>query len=272
MGSMQQAEHKSTPELGPVQPGKAGRWMLTGTLLMTYLPMQIIVAIPLVTIALLSGKITSLESLTNPEDPMVLWMSLIAAAIAGVLTIGAALAWPAVWRFFTTRDIKLADWLAWRKVERVPLWAVPVVTLAVILGSGLLASTTLGPTEVDLQVKLFSLPGLGALATVVVSTIVPVAEEFIFRGALYGAVLGDRLTGWQRHIAPFVLTTILFGAVHLLAGFQAAGSIVLIFLLSAYLTALRAVTGSVKTSIVAHLVWNLTAAVTLALSSFYGLT
>ena len=78
--------------------------------------------------------------------------------------------------------------------------------------------------------------------------------------------------GWRRHIVPFVLTTVLFGAVHLLAGFQAMGSIVLIFLLSAYLTALRAVTGSVKTSIVAHLVWNLTAAVGLAISSFYGLT
>lgn len=268
---VQPIDDSHAPGDNPAKPGRLGRWLLTGTLFFTYVPMQIVVAIPLVLAAVLSGEITTMEALSTPDNPVLLWMSLIAAAIAGLLTVGAALAWPAVWRFFTERDIKLAEWLAWRPVKLVPLWSIPVVTLAVIVSAGLLASTGFGPTEVDLQVKLFSVPGLGLLTTVVVSTVVPVAEEFIFRGALYSAALGERVTGWRRHIVPFTVTAILFGLVHLLAGFQAAGSIVLIFLLSLYLTALRAVTGSVKSSIVAHLVWNLTAAVTLIVSSQTGL-
>lgn len=273
LGSMTQtASGEPVAKPGPEQPSKAGRWLLAGTLFTLYLPMQILLAIPLVLAAMLFGGVDSLESLMQPDNKLVLWMSLVAAALAALLTIAGALVWPAVWRFFTTKDIKLKEWLAWSPLRRLPIWAVPLVTFLMILGAGLLASTQFGPTEVELQVMLFSAPGLSILATVVVSTIVPVAEEFIFRGALYTAALSEKGSGWRQHIVPFIVTTLAFGAVHLLAGFEALGSIVLIFLLSAYLTTLRAVTGSVKASIVAHLVWNLTAAIGLVLGSQFGLT
>lgn len=66
---------------------------------------------------------------------------------------------------------------------------------------------------------------------------------------------------------PFVIVSLLFGGAHLLAGFATLAAIVQIVLLSAYLTALRAVSGSVRPSLVAHMVWNMAGAVALILAN-----
>jgi membrane protease YdiL (CAAX protease family) len=265
---------EESPELQPT-PGKVGLWMLAGALFAAYLPMQLVVAmVGLIIWGIVlgaTGQTGMIEQLmANPEAALesvgLLWLALVAAAIAAVITLIVAAVWPTLWRFFTTRRIGLGQWVAWRPARRLPLWMVPVITLGVILLVGLVVGERFGPTEVDIQIQLFSTPGLQIVAAVVVSTIVPLAEELIFRGALYEAIL-PKNGGWKRHIVPFVVTTVLFAGVHLLAGFQTVGSLVIIFLLSAYLTTLRTVTGSVQASVLGHLVWNATAAIGLLVAS-----
>ncbi|HOA23913.1 MAG: CPBP family intramembrane glutamic endopeptidase [Aggregatilineales bacterium] len=249
------------------KPSPLGRWLLAGVLFMAYLPMQVLLAIPAVAVAVAFGGLTSLEDLLESE--LVLWMTLGAAALAAFLTIVVALAWPWVWRLLTSRDIPLREWIAWRPPKRLPLWAVPLLTLPLLIVVGALVSLIFGPTEIEIQLQLFSTPALRVVSAIVVSTVVPVAEEFIFRGAIYSALLPPEAgeAGWRRHALPFVVTTLLFAAVHLLAGFETAAAIIQILILSSFLTALRTVTGSVMPSTLAHLVWNFTAAIGLILTS-----
>jgi membrane protease YdiL (CAAX protease family) len=242
-----------------------------------YLPMQIVIALPVMVVVILFNDVSAYDDLL--ESPVLLWLSLLAAALAGLLTLAVAWLWPALWRLIRQGSVPASEWLAWRRPRRIPLWAVlPVTLLALLLiggGIGLLADQLgLGTTEISLQMQLFSTPALQAASIVIVSTIVPAAEELIFRGALYNALLrpaAPGLTGRRRHAAAFVVTSLAFASVHLLAGFETPASILQIVLLSAYLTALRTYTGSVTPSIVAHTVWNLAAAVGLTLANTLGL-
>jgi membrane protease YdiL (CAAX protease family) len=254
----------------PDEPSRLGRWLFAVTLVISYLPMQIVFALPAVGYYLLSHPIRSTADLqTLLESDYVVWASLIAAALAALLTICVALVWPWVWAIFTRRHISLREWLAWRKPERFPLWSVPLLTVPIVVLLGLVA-VLVGPAEVEVQLELFRTPALQIASTLVVSSIVPVAEEFIFRGALYSAILPREVPDredWQRQILPFALTTLLFAAVHLLSGFQTWAAILQIALLSAFLTGLRMLTGSVKPGLLAHLLWNLTAAIGLIAST-----
>ncbi len=177
------------------------------------------------------------------------------------------------------RAVPFGEWLAWVRPRYLPLWSVPLLTVPVLVLVGLVVFMQFGPTEIDIQMQLFSTPALQAVSLLVVSTIVPVAEEFVFRGALYNALLRpERLRAtpdgepggvrrWQRHVVPFIITTLAFASVHLLAGFETVAAIIQIMLLSMFLTLLRSVTGSVKSSVAAHLLWNLIAGVGLIVSN-----
>ena len=234
------------------EPSRLGRWLLAGVLLTTYLPMQVVIAVPfMITLITAQGDITldNIDRLLTSDA--LLWVTLLSAALAALLTIIVTVAWPVLWERLTSRDVPPAEWVAWRRPRRIPLWLVPVITLPM----------------------LFSTPALQAASLITVSTVVPVAEELIFRGALYNALLPPPRAGtpsWQRHIVPFVVSALVFGAVHLLAGFQTAAALIQIALLSLYLSALRALSGSVKTSIMGHLVWNLTAAIGLIVVNMTG--
>lgn len=249
------------------QPSRLGRWLLAGALFMAYLPMQVLLAIPAVAVVVAVGGATSLDELLESE--LLLWLTLGAAALAAALTIVVALAWPWLWRLLTSRNVPLGEWIAWRLPEKLPLWTVPLLTLPMLLLVGALVSLLFGPTEIEIQLQLFSTPALRVASAIIVSTVVPVAEEVIFRGAIYSALLPPEAGqgGWRRHVLPFVVTALLFAAVHLLAGFETAAAIIQILILSSFLTALRTVTGSVMPSMLAHLVWNFTAAMGLILSS-----
>lgn len=259
------------PEEGPGSPPRLGRWLLAAVLFIMYLPMQVLLAVPAVVLAMSTGEITSADDLLESET--VLWMTLGAAALAAILTIVAAAIWPRLWKLFTSRLYSLNEWLAWRAPRRLPLWAVPLLTFPVLIVVGLLVALLFGPTEIDIQLQLFSTPALGAASAVIVSTVVPVAEELIFRGALYNALLprGGEAGGWRSHALPFAVSTILFAGVHLLAGFETAAAIVQVIILSAYLTSLRTFTGSVKASVAGHLVWNFIAAVGLLVTTLIDL-
>ncbi len=257
-----------------IEPSRLGRWLLAGVLLTTYLPMQVVIAVPFViTLITAQGDITldNIDRLLNSDA--LLWVTLLSAALAALLTIIVAVAWPALWERLTSRDVPPAEWMAWRRPRHIPLWLVPVITLPMLVLIGIVVVMEFGPAEIEIQMQLFSTPALQAASLITVSTVVPVAEELIFRGALYNALLPRPRAGtpgWQRHIVPFVVSALMFGAVHLLAGFQTAAALIQIALLSLYLSALRALSGSVKTSIVGHLVWNLTAAIGLIVANMVG--
>lgn len=250
-------------------------WLLTAALFTTYLPLQIVFALPVVIFILVHNGGQAVGDLaTLFEMPLLLWATLGSAALAGAVTVALAAAWPSIWRLFSGRSIPWREWLAWQPPQRIPLWLVPFVTLPILIAVGLVVVAFFGPAEIQIQLDLFSTPALGAASAVVVSTIVPMAEELLFRGALYNALLRPGSTehpDWRRHILPVALTTLGFAVIHLAAGFETAAAIIQIVLLSVYLSMLRAVTGSVQASVIAHAVWNALAAVGLLISTYVNL-
>lgn len=260
---------ESLPAALPGEPTRLGRWLFVVALIFSYLIMQVVFALPAVFYHLFSHPPASAAELQAflASDYMI-WTGLVALILAAVLTIVVAVAWPWIWERFTGRRFALSEWLAWRRPERLPLWSVPLLTVPVAGLMGLVA-LLVGPAEVEVQLELFRTSALQVASTLVVSSIVPFAEEFIFRGALYNALVPGERAGhpaWQRHVAPYVLTTLAFAVVHIPAGVVTWPAFVQILILSAYLTALRAATGSVKPSTLAHLLWNLIAAMGLIAS------
>jgi membrane protease YdiL (CAAX protease family) len=257
------------------RPPAWGRWLLAVTLFSTYLPLQIVVAIPPLIATLMSyGPLNTQADLTRAleqfmESEAILWITIGSASVAAVVTIAVAWAWPWVWHLFAPATrFSLVDWLGWGKPRWIKTWMIPLITLPFLLVVVIGISLTAGPGEVDVQMQLFSTPSLQIASAVVVSTIVPLAEELVFRGALYNALLRSPREGeprWRRHIVPFLIVSLLFGGAHLLAGFATLAAIVQIVILSAYLTALRAVSGSIRPSLAAHMVWNMAGAAALIL-------
>ncbi len=251
-------------------PSRLGRWLLTIVLLLTYFSVQIIVAIPFV----LYLMTTNPHALREPLDqvPLVVWATLIGAGIAGAATIAVAWVWPAAWRLLTHQaGLTKADWVAWSAPHHIPLWVVGLTTLPIVFAVNTVVQLALGPSDVTVQEMMFTSPARQVVASLVVSTVVPVAEELIFRGALYSALLSPRNKvdpRWFHHILPVMVTTPLFAAVHGLAGFESLPPFVAVGALALYLGLLRAATGSVKPSIVGHVVWNLSGAVALTLSNY----
>lgn len=256
----------------PAGPSRLSRWLLFMALFTAYVPMQIVFALPVVLVTMSTGRLSTLEDLQDPT--LLAWMTLLSAAPAALLTLGVGLAWPRLWSWLASVRFALSEWVAWRKPRILPLWSAPLLTLVMLVVVGFGVTLLIGPAEIEMQVQLFSTPGLQVFSALLVSTVVPAAEELIFRGALYNALLGkprEGLPAWRRHVAPFLAASISFALLHLLAGFGTAASLVMILLLSFYLTALRTVTGSVLPSITAHLVWNLAAALALTLANITGI-
>ncbi len=256
----------------PAEPSRWSRWVLVGALFTTYVPMQIVFAIPLLAVAVLTGQIRSMADLTNTS--LVLGMGLFAVALSAALTIVVAGMWPRLWGQFSRVRVAFADWMSWHRSERISLWAVPPLTVFVLGGIELGLAQIVGSAEIEVQMQLFSTPELQAASLIVVSTVVPIAEELIFRGALYNALLAHapaNTPAWRQHLVPFTIVALTFAAIHLLAGFETGAALLQIALLSMFLTALRTITGSVKASIVAHLAWNLLAAVGMILANTLGM-
>lgn len=91
----------------------------------------------------------------------------------------------------------------------------------------------------------------GSLAVALVSVLSPLAEEFFFRGFVYGTAA--RRWGAAR---AFVVTVVLFALVHLPQAWGAWGGLLAVAITGVGLTALRAWTGTTLAPAVAHLVHN----------------
>jgi membrane protease YdiL (CAAX protease family) len=251
------------------EPARWTRWVLAGLLLSTYLVTQIVVIVPVLVYKMATGEIMNeLQASAYLMSEAGLGFVLAGAALGALLTVGVAVVWSLLSRY------DAGTWIAWQKPLRVRLWLVPLLTILVMLVVLPLIAMTVGEAEVETQLLLFSTVPLQVASTLVVTTVVPFAEEFIFRGAFYNALLPRARPGaaqWRRHLLPFLATSLLFAAVHVPTGFLSAPSIIMILLLSCFLGALRAWTGSVRPGILAHMVWNLFAAIGLILENLLPL-
>lgn len=263
--NIDRAENLS-PQKAEAGPSRLSRWALLAALFTAYVPMQLIFALPVVLAAYLLGEFRTVADLQNPT--LLAWMALLSALPAALLTLLVAWSWPGMWSYVTSKWYPLAEWIAWREPRNLPLWSVPLLTVLMLVVVGYGITLLIGPAEIDLQVQLFSTRGLQIISVLAVSTVVPLAEEIVFRGALYNALLPPPKAGipaWRRHLLPLVVCSVMFAFVHLFAGFGTAASLVMILLLSFYLTALRAVSGSILPSIAGHMAWNLLAALAIML-------
>jgi membrane protease YdiL (CAAX protease family) len=251
------------------EPPRWARWVLAGLLLVTYIVMQLVVIVPVLMYKMMTGEIVDeLQASQFILSEAGLGYVLAGAALGALCTVGVAALWSRVSGYDT------GSWIAWRKPLRIKLWVVPMLTVLVMLVVLPVIALTVGEAEVETQMLLFSTGPLQVASTLVVTTVVPFAEEFIFRGAFYNAMLPRAKPGvavWRRHLVPFLLTSLLFAAIHIPTGFLSAPSIIMILLLSCFLGVLRAWTGSVRPGIVAHMVWNLLAAIGLILENLLPL-
>jgi membrane protease YdiL (CAAX protease family) len=247
------------------EPRRWARWVLAGLLLGTYIFVQLLVIAPVLFYKMATGEIvTEYQASEYILSEAGLGFALAGAALGAVCTIGVAV----LWSWLSRQDA--ATWIAWRKPLRFRLWVVPLLTIALMLVAVPLIALTVGEAEVETQMLLFSTGRLQIASTLVVISVVPVAEEFIFRGALYNALLPREKpdsAGWRRHLAPLLVSSLVFAAIHIPTGFVAVPSIIMILLLSFFLGALRAWTGSVRPGILAHMIWNLFAAIGLILEN-----
>lgn len=249
------------------QPPKWAFWAMAVILLLAYLGFQLLFILPVTFQQTALGLIRTQEDLLNSEP--VLLAGLIGIGAAGLIVALIVWLWPIVWSRITSTDP--VDWVSWRAPKNLKLWQIALITLAFLIIVSQLIRLLLGDAEVELQVQLFSSMTLQIVALPVVGLIVPFAEEFIFRGALYKALLPrgvadpirDLSQDWRDHLLPFLVTTIAFAVIHLAADFKSAASIVMVTLLSFMLSGFRAVTGSVQASVAGHMVWNVLAAVSL---------
>lgn len=261
----------------PTDPPRGGRWVYAAVVGGTFIFLQILLMIPVMMYLIATGQLEDAAALDNfllSEDGLLI--AIIMTAISGVATVMVAFAWPWVWnRILRGRHYPIGDWLAWRAPRRLKAWMVVGLTLPILVILGFIVTMTFGESGVDAQLMLFSSPLLQIVSSLVVVLVAPIAEEVVFRGALYNALLPantrtENASGWQRHILPFVVVSVAFTALHLLAGFEKLGSLVLLLGFSMYLTWLRAFTGSIKTSVVGHMAWNGVAALALILQNIPG--
>ncbi|HEC22231.1 MAG TPA: CPBP family intramembrane metalloprotease [Chloroflexi bacterium] len=262
----------SLPVDVPAAPPRLALWALAGLLLGTYVLLQLLIPLPVLAVLIVNGNLRTQQQVVDfliSENGI--GLALIASALAALATVTLAVVWARAWRWLVPGSpFEMADWLAWRKPRRIRLWMVPLITLPFVFMVVVPISLLIGPAEVEPQLLLFSSPTLQIASSLVVTTVVPFAEEFIFRGALYNALLPAGEPDqpfWRRHLVPFLLTSLLFSLVHIPTGFLTAGSIVMILLLSLFLGALRAVSDSVQASIVGHVIWNIFGALSLILAN-----
>jgi len=256
----------------PAAHSRPPRWALLALavlLLAAYLGVQLIIALAVVIWMMVTRQALTQEALLNSEP--FIWASLIALAVSAAVTIGLALILPWAWRLVTSKsEGGLASWLGWRKPIHLSLWLVPPATFPLMILVVVGVTWLFGPAEVTSQLQLFSTRELQIAASIVVTMLVPLAEEFIFRGALYGALLSPAQEGvpeWRRQVLPLIVTSILFALVHLMAGFETIAALAQIAILSFYLGGLRAITGSVKSSLAAHITWNLVSAMAIIVAT-----
>jgi membrane protease YdiL (CAAX protease family) len=190
------------------------------------------------------GSTQNLRRLGSPQTVQDFWLVL-AAQVALEVSIIAA-----VWFSVVRRNRSAARVLAFNPVRWffVALGCIATIALSFLVGSLGNALLPEAQSQVTAIIQdMTTTPSLMIAAMFIFAVLAPIAEEMFFRGLLFG---------WLRAHWPFWLTAIvtsaLFGLMHGSLGYAAVAGI--LGLLLAYL---RERTGSLWTSIVAHVVNNL---------------
>jgi membrane protease YdiL (CAAX protease family) len=191
---------------------------------------------------------TALSFITSPGPEM----GLVAGLLLGVLEIVIA--------FALARSIARSSRLAALGMER-PTSAILFAAgfaLAPIVGAGLRIIATralsLVPSTGEAPIEAYVSWPSGLLSFAVLSVVAPIGEEVFFRGLVFGALRGAG--GAARETLAFAGAWLLFVVAHLPQTWGSWGGLLAIAIAGLGFTTLRALTGSVLVSALAHLVYN----------------
>jgi membrane protease YdiL (CAAX protease family) len=134
----------------------------------------------------------------------------------------------------------------------------------VLLGVGMLITSTMGEQKTQLDEMILRSPGARYAIAFLATFTAPITEEFVYRGVLYPAI--QRLTGPIWAVAGVLL---LFTVVHVPQYWPNYGVILTIGLLSFFLTAIRAYSGRILPCVVIHTVFNGIQSVLIVLSPYF---
>lgn len=185
--------------------------------------------------------------------PPIMWVALGSVVVSGMAAL--ALTW-AILRFRVERPLVALGF------ERGRSWLLaltPPMTFLVMIGVTLFVTTLLGLEElsVEAQEMLFETPSIGVVSAIVVSTLVPLIEEILFRGLIFEPIRYRLGNGWA-----VVVSGMLFAGAHLLmvtTGEAIVGLVAIWLSLGLFLGALRVYTGTLWGPILGHATWNVIA-------------
>lgn len=177
---------------------------------------------------------------------------------AHILTL--VLAWLVVTKF---NKFSFRQTLGW-SFNGFKVWYIFAITVFILMMAVMLVGY-FGEQENELTIIVQSSRTAALLVAFIATFTAPIVEEVIYRGILYSA--------FQRSfgiLTAVVLTTFLFGLVHIPQNINDYVAIGLIFLLSLILTLIRVWTKNLLPCIVLHLVFNGIQSVLIVLEPYVG--
>ncbi|HXE64191.1 MAG TPA: type II CAAX endopeptidase family protein [Bryobacteraceae bacterium] len=152
---------------------------------------------------------------------------------------------------FARHGRKLRDSLGWSKPGPFSVWSLVVVGLSLSL-TGLMLQYLLQTPEIETPFqKMLADPASRIAIAVMGVSVGPVIEELLFRGFLQPVLIGSA------GVFPGILiTSLIFGALHLNQNGNLWQSGVVIMVVGFVLGTVRHVTGSTRASTVVHIAYN----------------
>lgn len=195
-------------------------------------------------------ELSTILSVVSPGGPA---MGLIAGLALASTEVGIA---AGLARALGLRESLAASLALERPERRVIAWAGFVAAPVAGVLLRIAATHVLGwvPATGEAPIETYVSFPSGLLSFAALSAIAPVGEEVFFRGLVYGAIRGEG--GRTRETLAFLGAWLLFVLAHLPQTFGNWGGLAAIAVAGLGFTTLRAATGSVLVSSIAHLVYN----------------
>ena len=156
------------------------------------------------------------------------------------------------------------DAIQWKWPRRTWQLLVPLGMVLVLLQG--LEKLFRMPKHIPME-EYLKTPSIAVLTAIFAVSLGPLMEELFFRGFLY-PVLARR---WGI-FAAISITSVAFGLIHSAQLAFSPGLVLIVFLVGLVLTIVRAMTGSVGSSLVVHISYNSTLVILGAIASRHGLT
>jgi membrane protease YdiL (CAAX protease family) len=234
----------AAPALGPDNPP----WFVPGAVGFWVLSVALIVVMPLVfVVPYILRRGVSMEALPEfvVNDKTAIFLQIVSTIPAHLLTLGAA--WLLVTR---VGKHPFRASLGWVRDERLNFLLSAVLAVVLYVVGVIIVYLFDGPeTQLD---KFLQSSRLTALTVAFMATATaPLVEEVIYRGVLYSALQRAIGSGWA-----VALVLSLFALIHVPQYWPNFGILIVILMLSAVLTLVRARTGKLLPCFIIHLVFN----------------